>query len=137
MNQTRFKELADAWGGDIARWPDAVRDEARALIKAHAELRDYLRAAQEFDHRLDAPFNLADSDILRHRIMASLPKPAFDAGWKRPAIAAAAALFVGLAGGFGGALLGPADPDSIVSLDYTDAFDGLEEDWMAWDWSDA
>jgi hypothetical protein len=137
MNQTRFKELADAWGGDIARWPEAVQDEARALIKAHAELRNYLRSAEELDHHLDAPIDLSGSDVLRHRILASLPKPAFDAGWKRPAIAAAAALFVGLAGGFGGALLGPADPDSVVFLDYTDAFDGLEEDWMAWEWSDA
>ncbi|GJL96755.1 MAG: hypothetical protein DHS20C06_05720 [Hyphobacterium sp.] len=137
MNENRFKELADAWGGDISRWPEAVQHDAKALIEKHGELRNYLQAATELDHKLDAPFHLPGSEFLQHRILATLPEAVFDAGWKRPAIAAAAALFVGLAGGFGGALVGPNEANSVVSLEYTDAFDGLAEDWMAWEWSDA
>lgn len=137
MNQTRFKELTDAWGGDIARWPEAERDDARKLIEDDVELLAYLQAAKGLDRILDAPISVQGSEFLQHRILASLPDAVFDTGWKRPAIAAAAALFIGLAGGFGGALVGPSETDFVVSLEYTDAFDGLAEDWMAWEWSDA
>jgi hypothetical protein len=137
MNQTRFKELADAWGGDISRWPETVRAEANTLLADHDELAHYLQAAKKLDQILDAPIRIEGSEFLQHRILANLPAAVVDADWKRPAIAAGAALFIGLAGGFAGALVGPSETDSIVSLEYTDAFDGLEEDWMAWEWSDA
>ena len=44
---------------------------------------------------------------------------------------------LGRAGGFAGGAFVPAQSSDETSLEYADAFDGLEEDWSALDWSDA
>jgi hypothetical protein len=75
MPLTRFAALADSYGGDIGRWPKAVRHEARALAEASPEARDRLAEAA----RLDAAL-LAES---RRDLEALLPPQAQDAAVAR------------------------------------------------------
>ncbi len=50
----RFAQLAEIHGGDIARWPEACREEARAVLAAHPEtLGPVLAEAAELDRLLD------------------------------------------------------------------------------------
>jgi hypothetical protein len=54
----RFEALAASYGADLARWPDDVRDSARALVDRSPHARALLDRAQ----RLDAAVALAGSD---------------------------------------------------------------------------
>ncbi|WP_394694201.1 hypothetical protein [Hyphobacterium sp.] len=137
MDMKEFESLAESWGGDIARWPEAVRPAAAALLEAEPSAAACLREAAQLDAILAEEMPVPASDLLERRIMRAFPKPAFDADWRRPAVAAAAALVIGLMGGFAGGTLVPAQQDDTISLEYADAFDGLMEDWSAWEWSDA
>ncbi len=137
MDRKRFEDLADMWGGDLSRWPDALRAEADAFRQADPSAADILSEASELDRLLGTALQAEGSDLLTHRIMRSFPKPAFDADWRRPAMAAAIALVTGLAGGYAGGSLVPALAGDETVLEYADAFDGLTEDWTALEWSDA
>lgn len=137
MDMKRFEALADSWGGNISRWPEEVRPEAAAFLAAEPSAAACLREAAQLDAILAGEMPVAASDLLERRILRSFPKPAFDADWRRPAVAAAAALVIGLMGGFAGGTLVPAQDEDTMSLEYADAFDGLTEDWSAWEWSDA
>jgi len=137
MDIERFKDLTEAWGGDISRWPDAVRAEANVFLELEPTAKDLLVEAAQLDEILEPSYLETPSDLLEMRIMRSFPKPAFDADWRRPAVAAAAALVIGVMGGFAGGTLVPVEVDDASSLEYADAFDGLMEDWSAWEWSDA
>jgi len=137
MDIERFKDLTEAWGGDISRWPDAVRAEANVFLEQEPTAKVLLVEAAQLDEILEPSYLEAPSDLLEMRIMRSFPKSAFDADWRRPAVAAAAALVIGVMGGFAGGTLVPAQVDDASSLEYADAFDGLMEDWSAWEWSDA
>ncbi|WP_421792224.1 hypothetical protein [Hyphobacterium sp.] len=138
MDMKRFEELADIYGGELERWPEDVRQQAEAFAAEETAATDYLRDAAKIDGLLAGVKAVPASELLVRKILQSAPKPAFDADWRRPAIAAAFALIFGLAGGFAGGLVTPVSEqdDDLVSLDYADPFDGLEEDWSAWDWSD-
>ncbi len=52
MTMTRFGALAEAYGGDLDRWPEAERGAARALLAASDAARTALAAAQHFDAAL-------------------------------------------------------------------------------------
>ena len=54
MPLSRFAALADSYGGDIGRWPEIFRDEARALAAASAEARARLAEAARLDAALMA-----------------------------------------------------------------------------------
>ncbi len=72
MDETRFGELADAFGGDVRRWPDEVRDAARAWIDAHPlEAERALFNARQTDAALYASPNPGVSTALRDRVLAS------------------------------------------------------------------
>lgn len=137
MDMTRFEELADAWGGDLRRWPESVRGEAAAFAEANPQAAAILAEAAALDNVLAGAEPVASSDLLARRIMATAPLPVFETDWRRPAIAAAAALVLGVAGGFAGGLFVPVDNEELYGSEYADAFDGLMEDWSAWEWSDA
>jgi len=137
MDIERFKDLAAAWGGDLTRWPDAERADAEVFCSQEPMGEVLLLEARKLDQLIEPIIADAPSDLLAIRIMRSFPKPAFDADWRRPAVAAAAALVIGLMGGFAGGTLVPVPVDQTDSLEYADAFDGLMEDWSAWEWSDA
>lgn len=53
MTDARFRDLADAFGGDIAKWPDEDRDAARALLSRSPEIASVLQEAAAFDTLLD------------------------------------------------------------------------------------
>lgn len=72
MDETRFGELADAFGGDVRRWPDEVRPAARAWVDAHPlEADRALFNARQTDAALYASSNPVVSAALRDRVLAS------------------------------------------------------------------
>ena len=54
MTPERFRALADAYGGDLGRWPAAEQDAARALLLRQPGMRATLSAAAGLDRALAA-----------------------------------------------------------------------------------
>jgi hypothetical protein len=54
MRRERFCALAEAYGGDLARWPLREQAAAAALAALNPDLRGRLQAAAELDGLLDA-----------------------------------------------------------------------------------
>jgi hypothetical protein len=74
MTHERFEILAQAYGGDIARWPAAERDAATLLMAAEPEFaRIVLSDAGELDATLDLWGPVAVSPALRQAVIASAP----------------------------------------------------------------
>lgn len=76
MAHARFGVLAEAWGGDIARWPEAERRPARDVLSRSRRARRILAAAQHLDAvlaRLPAP--PPASAQLRRAVAALQPLP--------------------------------------------------------------
>ena len=71
MDATRFSDLADAYGGDVRRWPERERDAARAWIDAHPDAEHTLFDARLTDAILFASPNPTVSMVLRDRVLAS------------------------------------------------------------------
>lgn len=72
MNAERMAELADAWGGDLRRWPAAVREDARRFAEAEPEAAERaLLSARQLDAALDAVPRPEVSVALRERVIAS------------------------------------------------------------------
>jgi hypothetical protein len=70
LTPVRFAELAEAYGSVVARWPEAVREEA--MIMAHEpEMQAVLADAEWLDARLDAWQVHAPSPALRDKVLAS------------------------------------------------------------------
>jgi hypothetical protein len=75
MNRERFAALADAFGGDLRRWPEAEREAARAFREAQPAVCEPLLAeAGRIDAALDGIAALQPSAALRERILASAPQ---------------------------------------------------------------
>jgi len=75
MSRERFEALADAYGGDVARWPDAERDAAAALMAGDASFaRQVLAQASRLDAALDEWRPLAVTEALREAVAATAPK---------------------------------------------------------------
>jgi hypothetical protein len=85
MDEARFQALADAYGGDVTRWPEAEREAALALLKAQPGMaRTVLAAAISLDTVLDALPAPAASAALRARALAAAPEPrATGTPWRR------------------------------------------------------
>jgi hypothetical protein len=75
MTPERFAALLDAYGGDPARWPDAEREQARALLDRSADARARRGAAAALDALLDRATTLKPSRGLAERILAEAPTP--------------------------------------------------------------
>ncbi len=72
MNAQRFQDLAQAWGGDLRRWPEGERDAARAWVEADpVEAERALFDARQTDAALDASPRPDVSAALRDRVIAS------------------------------------------------------------------
>jgi hypothetical protein len=67
--------LADAYGGDMRRWPEADRAGGEALVRESAVARARLAQADALDAMLDQSRVGAPSAALRQRIVSSAPKP--------------------------------------------------------------
>lgn len=101
MDQDRFEALADAYGGDMQRWPTECRGEAQAFAAAHPEVAEtVLTAAQALDAILADAVQEPPSDALYHRIVADgmRARPLSRPAWA--AAAAAVMLTVGLGAGW-------------------------------------
>ena len=108
MTRERFEALAEAYGGDITRWPAAEREMAALMLTAEpAFVRGVLTRADELDVALDAWRPASAPPALQERIIAAAPRPrgAFGVrGWAWRAgvgaglaAACAAGLMVGVA----------------------------------------
>lgn len=76
MNNLRFSELAEAYGGDIDRWPASERLQASALLVADPEgAKSILDEAVALDLLLRASPDPAPSRALKEAIIASAPRP--------------------------------------------------------------
>jgi hypothetical protein len=104
MSLERFEDLAEIYGGDIARWPEGQREAARALLAAEAgRLSPVLAAAAQLDRLLDlAPAQRPDAALMG-RLISAAPQPA---GGGRRWIAGLTAAFGLTAAAFAGVLVG-------------------------------
>lgn len=74
MTHERFEILAQAYGGDIARWPVAERDAAALLMAAEPEFaRIVLSDAGELDAAMDLWAPMTVSPGLRQAVIDSAP----------------------------------------------------------------
>jgi hypothetical protein len=140
MSLERFEDLAEIYGGEIARWPEGEREAARALLAAHADrLKPVLADATRLDRLLDlAPAQSADAALLGRLIAAAPQAPNTARRWiagLAAALGLSAAAFAGVLVGV--SIAGHAQPeapvvtaraDTITAVDVsTDLQDALEE----------
>lgn len=127
MNAERFQMLADAYGGDIRRWPQGEQAPAWRWLEDNERARSMLVNAGALDALLNASAPLMASCPLRERVIASAPlrRPV----WGRPAawmsgagLAAACAAGVLLGASYSSLVL-PA-PQEDVLTQTASAFDG-------------
>lgn len=72
MTRERFEDLAQAYGGAIARWPAAERDAAYQVLREAPEFAQAaLSQAEALDAALDAWRPPAVSHDLRERVVAA------------------------------------------------------------------
>lgn len=106
MNRDRFAALAEAFGGDLRRWPAAEREAARAFRQAQPGVCEPLLAeAGRLDSVLEGLAPPQPSAALRDRILALAPqarRPLFSLGrlrqaapWLAPGAGLAAACAAG------------------------------------------
>jgi hypothetical protein len=74
VNRERFEDLAWAYGGELARWPDALREDAALLAAADpAFATDVLARAADLDATLDALPRATASSRLYDAVLATAP----------------------------------------------------------------
>lgn len=124
MTPERFAALAEAYGGDVVRWPEADREAAAALMVARPGwARDVLAGAGDLDAALGAYPAPRASAGLADRIAAGAPRPRPRwVGWLLPAGMGAGLAAACAAGVMAGAQLHAAsstatasDPDAVVT----------------------
>jgi len=129
LDLARFRELADAYGGAIARWPEVSR-AAAARIASTAEGAAILARASLLDEQLDAWRTPAPSPDLSARIAAG--RPVRSTGMLRGArlwwsgAGIAAALAGAVAGAAGTAAVAAVMPADLVA-DGSTSFGDLSE----------
>jgi hypothetical protein len=74
MSSDRFRELAQAYGGAIDRWPAKEQVSARARLVAEPSLAGVLGEAAALDALLDAAPQPVFSGVLRERLIAEAGK---------------------------------------------------------------
>ena len=81
MTPDRFEALAQAYGGDLRRWPEAERTAAAGFALAHpVDAEKMLGHAAALDAALDRYKVPAPAADLASRILAARPRPA---DWRR------------------------------------------------------
>ncbi len=116
MDPKRFEALCEAYGGEIARWPQAEREAAAALATADPTAAGALAQARALDSLLAESRPLTPSAALRERILAAAPRertgPSFD--WLFKAGLGAGLAAAGVAGVLVGSTLtsGPDHDDA-------------------------
>jgi hypothetical protein len=138
MDETRFGELADAFGGDVRRWPESERHAARAWIDAHPLAAERaLFDARQTDAALFASPNPVVSMALRDRVLASAATAGLKARSAWPSLrkllwiggagwAAAACAGVVFGANLGGHLATQAQADAVLDQAMLGGFDETE-----------
>jgi hypothetical protein len=137
LNIEAFAQLADAYGGDLQRWPEHHRAEALALLTRSDAAQALLREAAGLDAALGEPSPAPSLQALRARILNSVPRQASAARpalaprrslwralwlelggmrWVGPALAAALTLGVGLDQMVATDWVGPQADTDLISL---------------------
>jgi hypothetical protein len=120
MQLTRFRELAEAYGGDIQRWPSETHGPARLLLQSDPAAARALALAAEDDLRLDAFAPPRATAALRDALIAAAPKARsglrLGIDWRGLFLPGA-----GLAAGLAGALVGAVLYSHVVDAAQTDA----------------
>lgn len=112
MNLERFATIVDAYGAEPARWPDAERAAALALLLASTEARARREAASALDGLLATLPPARPSADLREAVLAAAPRRRGRAGlfgglgWRPVGAALAASFLLGLI--VGGVIDGPS-----------------------------
>jgi hypothetical protein len=86
MDRRRFKALAEAYGGDVTRWPQAERNAAlRLLQRAPALAMEVLAPALRLDMALDSLPAPRPSEALKARVLAAATAAPVDGprSWRR------------------------------------------------------
>lgn len=119
MTPKRFETLAEAYGGDVARWPEADREAAAALMAAEpAWAETILARAGELDTALaayalpKAPLDLADRIAAAAPLVPARPAPPRWMGWLLP---------VGMGAGLAAACAAGVVMGAVLSLPASDA----------------
>lgn len=139
MTRDRFEALAQAYGGDVSRWPAAEREAVAAWMAARPdEASTILAAAGDLDALLHAWTPAPISHALRDRVIAAAPAPRRPSAWSwirglSFSAGLAAACAAGLAVGV--VLTAPdaappagADLVGAALADYGDVLDAAAED---------
>lgn len=138
MDETRFGELAEAFGGDVRHWPESERDAARAWIDAHPVAAERaLFDARQTDAALYASPNPDVSMALRDRVLASAATAGLKARSAWPSLrkllwiggagwAAAACAGVVFGANLGGHLAVQAQADAVLDQAMLGGFDETE-----------
>ncbi len=75
MTSERFEALAEAYGGETARWPQAEREAAAAVMAGQPDFaRAVLARADALDEMLDAWRPAPASAALLERVLAQAPR---------------------------------------------------------------
>jgi hypothetical protein len=134
MTHERFEALADAYGGDVARWPPGERDAAAVMTAEAPDLAlDVLASASRLDAALDDWAAMAVRPALRAEIVAAAPRPR--PRLRFPAWVLRLGLGAGLAGACASGLAAgvllvaePADTGSDAVTAAMSPFEGVGDD---------
>jgi myo-inositol catabolism protein IolC len=128
MTLDRFEDLAGQYGADVTVWPEAERVLALAFMAAHPEAASTaLAQARALNALLESARDSAPEATLYDAVIASAPA-AHDAVPRWSAMAAAAALLVGVSAGW--LTTGTPLPEEEVLFER--AFAVLAEDETDW-----
>lgn len=129
MTPPRFKALAEAYGGDIYRWPAAEQDDGRALLAEQPALALVLGEAVAVDAFLSSAPTPAFSGVLRERLVASAPRRPALVGARRwlsgAGLAAACVIGVFTGAHFSDRLVGDRAADTVAQA--KTSFDGASD----------
>ena len=135
MTPERFETLADAYGGDVARWPPPERDAAALILASDpAWAGAILTRAGALDAALDGyPAPPASAELMG-RILQAAPKVRAPRwiGWLLPAGMGAGLAAACAAGVIAGAAFSPSPPDgggpSVVAASEDDLLLGVVDE---------
>lgn len=82
MTLDRFRDLADAWGGDLSRWPASEQAAARVLMETSPAARAEFDEARSFDVLLSRDVVAPPSSGLRREIVLAADARLEGGFWK-------------------------------------------------------
>ena len=116
MNEQKFQKLVDTFGSQPDRWPEDVREHARAFINTHPELAEAMMQDEStLDAWLDELPRSEPSDLLRRRILnqakSEIP-PVELSRFGRPWMGVAAMILAAFIAGYGLGQWGPVSEEN-------------------------